>query len=621
MLKYTYIFFIGALFLLSCSQQNKEKTLLEKEQDISNLHKKASGVSLDSSYYYLKKAAKAIHDNSLLKDSIKAENNYLLGLYFRKKENLDSAAIYFHNAIDYVNDSINNRRQVDYFNAAWNTYRNIERYGDCFTISNKFKSLLNKNTQITELSFVYYFEQAVYLKQKNYTKALEINALQLKLAIEKDTSNIPTALISEADIKYYYLNDKKGAFTIMDSLIKHQKEYTNDQKKYIYNNYGVMCFWERNYNKSLQYYLKSLFFTKKIKNEEGKKAKLAIRYTNIAEVYIELHQYKKAKKYLDSTVLLGINNIGKVSQKDFLKYQMRLAALTNNNINEVTQYLDTIYNFQEQEYKNKYNKELVALSRANTSEKLLLQEKLKTEIEITNLQATLLWGTILSSLLLLIGLYLYFKRKMNFERSSLQLQQRLLRSQMNPHFTFNTLYAIQNLIKKDPEKSTDYLLKFSRLLRLILDNSTNNYVQVENELESLTKYMELQLLRFPEKFKYTIVLHQMKEDDLLFIPPMLLQPFVENSIEHGFSNIDYLGEITITLSLQAKYILCAIEDNGLGITKKNKKNDTNSMVLISDFIEKATKSKIEVYNKKGLPGNQKGLLIKFLIPFKLSNND
>ena len=114
------------------------------------------------------------------------------------------------------------------------------------------------------------------------------------------------------------------------------------------------------------------------------------------------------------------------------------------------------------------------------------------------------------------------------------MQQRLLRSQMNPHFTFNTLYAIQNQIKKDPEGAKDYMLKFSRLLRLILENSMQNYVQLEKEIDSLKKYMDLQLLRFPSKFNYQITLKDIEEDDLIFIPPMLMQPFVENSIEHGF---------------------------------------------------------------------------------------
>ena len=119
------------------------------------------------------------------------------------------------------------------------------------------------------------------------------------------------------------------------------------------------------------------------------------------------------------------------------------------------------------------------------------------------------------------------------------MQQRLLRSQMNPHFTFNTLYAIQNKVKDDQKIASDYLLKFSRLLRLILENSMQDYVLFENEIDSLKKYMDLQLFRFPNKFTYEVIYKSLEEDEFIFIPPMLLQPFIENSIEHGFSDIDY----------------------------------------------------------------------------------
>ena len=109
---------------------------------------------------------------------------------------------------------------------------------------------------------------------------------------------------------------------------------------------------------------------------------------------------------------------------------------------------------------------------------------------------------------------------MRFEKQELQLHQRLLRTQMNPHFTFNTLYAIQTLIKKDPEKAITYQLKFSRLLRLVLENSTANFVQLDDELVAVEQYLELQLLRFPGKFEYEVLLEGIERNSLVFIPPM-----------------------------------------------------------------------------------------------------
>lgn len=621
MLKSTSFYFMFFLFLLACNKKSDLQDVI-KTNTIIKLQQKATSNHIDSNYIYLKKADRIIQKKSLISDSLKAENNYLLGLYFKEKGILDSASIYFHNATDYINDSIYTERQGIYFESAWNAFYSLEKYGDCLTISEKFKSLLNKEKQFRSLSWAYHFEESIYIKTQEYQKALSTNQQRVALAKAKDTIGLFSALVYQAKIKYYYLNNKEGAFAIMDSLISIKELFSNDQKRVLYGDIGIYNYWEEDYQKALNNYLISLHYTKQINGLEIKKDKLITQYNNIAEVQIKLENYNKAYKYLDTVASFGINNIKRRSQKNYLKYYLQLASLTKNNTGGITQYIDSIYNFQDKTYKEKFNTELIALKKSNASEKQLLKDKQLSEINNIQLRSRFLTVVILIILLAIFGFLFNRQRKYKFEKQKLQMQQRLLRSQMNPHFTFNTLYAIQNLIKKDPEKSTNYLLKFSRLLRLVLDNSINNYVQIENELESLRKYMDLQLLRFPKKFDYEIVLHHMKEDDLIFIPPMLLQPFVENSIEHGFSDINYVGKILITLRLQEKFIHCSIEDNGLGITKLNpKKGESSSTILISDFIEKATNSKIEVYNKKELSENQKGLLINFLIPYKSSNND
>lgn len=103
---------------------------------------------------------------------------------------------------------------------------------------------------------------------------------------------------------------------------------------------------------------------------------------------------------------------------------------------------------------------------------------------------------------------------------------------------------------------------------------------------------------------------------------MLMQPFVENSIEHGFHNLNHTGKLGITLTLKGKFIHCTIEDNGNGIRnhESDYKNST-SVGLISDFIEKATKSKLHIIDKSTLDKNKSGVLVKFLIPYRLTEDD
>jgi LytS/YehU family sensor histidine kinase len=192
---------------------------------------------------------------------------------------------------------------------------------------------------------------------------------------------------------------------------------------------------------------------------------------------------------------------------------------------------------------------------------------------------------------------------------------------MNPHFTFNALYSIKNQIATDQKTATDYLLKFSRLLRLILENSIQNFVELQLELELLEKYLALQLFRFPDKFTYSIQLKNIDEDDLLFIPPMLFQPFIENSIEHGFHKIDYKGHINITLEKQDALLFCSIEDNGTGWSSKSQHKKSSSVELISDFILKTTKKPVKLTNISDTDPHKTGLRVELYVPFKFTEND
>jgi len=195
------------------------------------------------------------------------------------------------------------------------------------------------------------------------------------------------------------------------------------------------------------------------------------------------------------------------------------------------------------------------------------------------------------------------------------MQQRLFRAQMNPHFTSNILYSIQNLNKANTEKANSYLIKFSRLLRLILENSMQNYVAIDKEIDVLTKYLDLQQLRFPKKFEYHIKMYNLDEDSAIKIPPMLIQPFVENAIEHAFRNINYKGILNISLDINKKFIICKIEDNGIGIKKSNKNNNSTSTKLIADLLNNMTKKSIQIIDKE-VP--KSGTIIIINIPYKES---
>jgi LytS/YehU family sensor histidine kinase len=152
--------------------------------------------------------------------------------------------------------------------------------------------------------------------------------------------------------------------------------------------------------------------------------------------------------------------------------------------------------------------------------------------------------------------------------SQIDLEQRLLRAQMNPHFIFNSLCAIQDLIISDkPQKANAFLTKIARLMRNILENSREEYVALDKEIETLRLYLDVQQLRFETGFEYEIRLDNSIDPENISVPPMLAQPCVENSIEHGLLPGKDNGRIEVCYSLKEGLMMLEVTDNGIGREK------------------------------------------------------
>lgn len=191
----------------------------------------------------------------------------------------------------------------------------------------------------------------------------------------------------------------------------------------------------------------------------------------------------------------------------------------------------------------------------------------------------LIINIIFLSLLCLI-IYNFFRKK--DKKKIIALEQRLLLSQMNPHFVFNSLTAIQSYIfRNEPYLAGKYLANFSKLVRLILENSRLDLIPISKEVETLTHYLELQSLRFEGKFEYSIYIDPDIDTEHHTIPPMLAQPFIENAIEHGIIHLSEKGIIKISFILSSTSILLEVEDNGVGIEKSALINQEKRKEFIS----------------------------------------
>ncbi len=149
------------------------------------------------------------------------------------------------------------------------------------------------------------------------------------------------------------------------------------------------------------------------------------------------------------------------------------------------------------------------------------------------------------------------------------LEMKALRAQMNPHFVFNSLNSIQNyIVKNDQEGAMTYLSKFAALIRQVLEASNEGYISLYEEVRMIENYLSLEKMRYRSKFDYEIETVDQSKAMSIYIPPLLVQPYVENAILHGFKGIDYMGHLSVRYSLSDSYVEVIIEDNGVGISEQ-----------------------------------------------------
>lgn len=242
------------------------------------------------------------------------------------------------------------------------------------------------------------------------------------------------------------------------------------------------------------------------------------------------------------------------------------------------------------------------------------------------------WFYILEFIVLVLTVILivkYREKKMMEQNRFLMLEQKLLRSQMNPHFIFNSLSSIQSFIfESNPIEAGSYLSRFADLIRSILYNSREEFISLEKEIKTLRNYLELQQLRYNQKFDFELDVDPLLDIENMSIPPMLAQPFIENAIEHGIKHIDERGLISISFTLMDDSILLMVEDNGIGIkaakkmkNKKGQEHKSLATIITKERIEILNKGKrkklysMQINDTFDANGNVDGTKVKFILPF------
>lgn len=346
------------------------------------------------------------------------------------------------------------------------------------------------------------------------------------------------------------------------------------------NHIGYVYKLKSQYKEALSYYQKSLDLRERINDQKG----ISNSLNNIANCYIELKQYASALPNAIRSLEIGktIGNVERIRQaafslktihentgnyKDALKMYELYMQMRDSTMNESTRNEGLKKNL-----KYEFEKRELLLKEEQTR-----QEALKDQKRTYYTSFTLILLMLLA--VLFYSLYARYKHKKEKEQQDLLLRVKdseikALQLQMNPHFIFNSLNSVLEFISRsETNEAIKYLTKFSRLIRLVLEFSNRKTIFLSEEIELLTLYVDLENIRSEKGFNVHLRLEEGLDPKNYEIHPMLIQPFIENSIIHGIQNkvkisekekTDYQGELNIYFSISGEFLKCIIEDNGIG---------------------------------------------------------
>ncbi len=411
---------------------------------------------------------------------------------------------------------------------------------------------------------------SVASEEKNYEKALSYYFDVVKIA---DSLGMKLhSSISRGNMAFAYYNQGKyqkslqcgnEGLEILDG-IKSDPHYRPIYRTNLLHTLGVSTMELENFNLAHKYLQEGI----EIANKYGLQSSLIMCNEAMYQLKLKEKNFKKALFYFEEHI----------KARDSL-----LSVETLNEINKI----------ESENQLSKKQQELTDLS----IEKKKSEERIRSEyIQYIILAAVLI-------VVLTISLLWYNQRNRTIiavkNQKLLENELHALRSQMDPHFIFNTLNSVQNFILKSEKiKAYNYLIKFSDAIRLILENSKDSFIELQNELDLIDLYIDLQKLRFRDKIEYKKEIDPELLKETMQIPAMIIQPIVENAILHGIVNRKEGGVVKLSLKYMGNSIECVIEDNGVGRQEamKNKQGKTKKHLSISSI---NTTERIRILKKNG----------------------
>ncbi len=485
----------------------------------------------------------------------------------------------------------------------------------------------------------------VYKRLEKFDEALAYYEKALELFRKIDNKSQMATALSNIGNVYDNLGKSEKAIELQQQAYEINKAIGNKRGMASnLNNMGIAYTSLSQYNKALEY----LNQTKSIYEELGDLINLGIVHSYLGESYLNLvddrlpigNRYEKANAHFKKALQLA-EQAGSLEDQNIAMENLAKTYMQMGNYKDAFEAKNSAINLQDSIRSSEKREEIArlqmqyefdkkaAVTRAeHEKEQVVAQAEVQRQKFIKN--GTLLGG---SGLIMgvLAGLLLYkrkrdavaLKNEAEYNTKIIDTELKALRSQMNPHFIFNSLNSINAFIaKNDKVAASDYLIKFAKLMRKTLENSEKKEIPIREDLELLGTYLEIESKRLDNKFTYEIILDKHIDPENTLVPPLLLQPFIENSIWHGIAPKDGPGHIILSVKKKEDMIVYTIEDDGVGRKKNiNTENSEND----KSFGMKLTKSRIGIINKRKnsngsvrLIDKKEGVRIEVELPLELA---
>jgi tetratricopeptide (TPR) repeat protein len=510
-------------------------------------------ISIGSIHYSKGNYPKALdNDFKALRISEKSGNELQKAIAYR------NIGIVYYELADY-------EKSLDYLFKALNIY---EQRGDKGGVEGSLNSIGNcyDNANQPQKALDYYQKALSLAKEANF-KPRVASALTNVGVVYAELADYQKAItcLQKAVELYHELGEKSNLEITLNQI---GQIYRDAPKNVLINN-GIKA--ENRYDKALLYFNMAL----QVANEIGAVDERAEAWHQLSTTYEEQKKYSKALEA-------------------YKKYFILYDSVINDSIRQT---------MRTTELRDEYDKKETLLIAEQDKQKALVLVEFNRQRVVRN---SVTWGAAIL-LLAAITSFIFYKKNRDasaekanaeFEGQIIGTEMKALRAQMNPHFIFNSLNSISDYIAKNNIGAADeYLTKFAKLMRTILENSEQKEVSLASDLKALELYMQLESQRLSNKFSYEIIIDEDVDPENTLIPPLILQPFVENSIWHGLAKKSGHGKIVIHIKREGEMVNCIVEDNGIGREKSTIQIATGSMKEKKSLGMKITSSRIDIINK------------------------